>query len=153
MTLNRDEYLSEYGGRLLAGTVVVVDEKTARRWLDKGDRPPVRGDGQDAGRAEAGRAGALEGRTGSPKRRGSPELREYHHARGRRAARRGGASAPTLLLYRQGLARALDDLEVYLAASATSTTVVCSNLINSATNASTGRYNAPTSTSRRGPHR
>lgn len=35
MTLNRDEYLSEYGGRLLAGTVVVVDEKTARRWLDK----------------------------------------------------------------------------------------------------------------------
>lgn len=48
---------------------------------------------------------------------------------------------PTLLLYRQGLARALDDLEVYLAASATSTTVVCSNLINSATNASTGRYN------------
>mgnify|MGYP000878590957 FL=1 len=40
MTLNRDEYLSEYGGRLLAGTVVVVDEKTARRWLDKGIARP-----------------------------------------------------------------------------------------------------------------
>ena len=40
MTLNRDEYLSEYGGSLLAGTVVVVDEKTARRWLDKGIARP-----------------------------------------------------------------------------------------------------------------
>lgn len=40
MTLNRDEFLSEYGGSLRAGTVVVVDEKTARRWLDKGIARP-----------------------------------------------------------------------------------------------------------------
>lgn len=49
--------------------------------------------------------------------------------------------ASTLAQYRQGLARALDDLEVYLVSSGTSTTVVASGLINSATGASTGRYN------------
>lgn len=49
--------------------------------------------------------------------------------------------ASTRLQYRQELARALDDLEVYLASSGTSTTVVCSNLINSGTNVSADRYN------------
>lgn len=49
--------------------------------------------------------------------------------------------ASTLAQYRQGLARALDDLEVYLASGGSGSTVVASGLINSATNASTGRYN------------
>lgn len=40
MTLVRDEYLSEYDGRLAAGTVVLVDERTARRWLEKGIARP-----------------------------------------------------------------------------------------------------------------
>jgi hypothetical protein len=49
--------------------------------------------------------------------------------------------ASTRLQYRQALARALDDFEVYYAASGTSTTVVCSGLVNSSSNASAGRYN------------
>lgn len=40
VTLVRDEFLSEYDGRLKAGTVVLVDERTARRWLDKGIAVP-----------------------------------------------------------------------------------------------------------------
>jgi len=35
MTLLNDEYLAEHGGRLKAGTVVLVDQRTARRWHDK----------------------------------------------------------------------------------------------------------------------
>lgn len=49
--------------------------------------------------------------------------------------------ASTLLQYRQSLARALDDIEVYLASSGGGSSVTCSGLINSATAASTGRYN------------
>ena len=36
MTLVEAEYLSEYGGRLPPGTVVLVDEPTAERWRRKG---------------------------------------------------------------------------------------------------------------------
>lgn len=36
MTLLQTEFLAEHGGRLPAGTVVLVDAKTARRWRDKG---------------------------------------------------------------------------------------------------------------------
>ena len=49
--------------------------------------------------------------------------------------------ASTLLQYRQALARALDDIELYIVTSASATTVVCSNLINGSTGASSGRYN------------
>lgn len=35
MTLVQDGYLSEHGGRLKAGTVVMVDEPTAERWRRK----------------------------------------------------------------------------------------------------------------------
>lgn len=41
VTLVNDEYLSEHGGRLKAGTVVLVDDKTARRWLDRGIAVPA----------------------------------------------------------------------------------------------------------------
>lgn len=40
LTLVHNEYLSEYDGRLSAGTVVLVDDRTARRWLDKGIAVP-----------------------------------------------------------------------------------------------------------------
>lgn len=36
MTLVRDEFLNEYGGRLRAGTVVLVSEATARKWRGLG---------------------------------------------------------------------------------------------------------------------
>lgn len=35
MTLVHDEFLNEYGGRLKAGTVVLVDAATARKWETK----------------------------------------------------------------------------------------------------------------------
>ncbi len=34
--LINDEYMSEYGGRMAAGTAVEVDPKTAQRWLKRG---------------------------------------------------------------------------------------------------------------------
>jgi hypothetical protein len=34
MRLNQDEFSLEWGGRLPAGSVVTVDEVTARRWID-----------------------------------------------------------------------------------------------------------------------
>lgn len=40
VTLVAAQYLSEHGGRLPAGTVVLVDEQTAKRWLDKGIARP-----------------------------------------------------------------------------------------------------------------
>ena len=40
LTLVNDQYLSEHGGRLKAGTVVLVDDLTARRWLEKGIAVP-----------------------------------------------------------------------------------------------------------------
>jgi hypothetical protein len=36
MTLVRDEVLPQYGGKLKAGTCVVVPAQTARRWREKG---------------------------------------------------------------------------------------------------------------------
>jgi hypothetical protein len=33
MRLNQDEFLLEWGGRLPAGSIVMVDERTARRWI------------------------------------------------------------------------------------------------------------------------
>lgn len=36
MRVFQDEFLSEFGGRIPAGSVVPVDEDTAIRWLDKG---------------------------------------------------------------------------------------------------------------------
>lgn len=36
MTLTATEFLREYGGRLPAGTVVLVDEETAERWREFG---------------------------------------------------------------------------------------------------------------------
>jgi hypothetical protein len=34
MRLNQDEFSMEWGGRLPAGSIVTVDEVTARRWID-----------------------------------------------------------------------------------------------------------------------
>ena len=48
---------------------------------------------------------------------------------------------PTLLAYRNALQRALDDVGLYDVTSATATSVTCKALINSATSASSGRYN------------
>lgn len=47
----------------------------------------------------------------------------------------------TLLAYRTALQRALDDVGLYIATSGSGTTVVSNFLINTATAASTGRYN------------
>ena len=47
----------------------------------------------------------------------------------------------TLLAYRNALQRALDDVGLYLVTSVSSVSVLCNSLINSATGASTGRYN------------
>ena len=45
VTLTNDQYLSEYdegnSGRFKAGTVMLVDERTARRWLQKGIARPA----------------------------------------------------------------------------------------------------------------
>ncbi len=41
VTLVSTQYLSEHGGRLPAGTVVLVDEPTAKRWLSKGIARPA----------------------------------------------------------------------------------------------------------------
>lgn len=47
---------------------------------------------------------------------------------------------PSLLVYRQALARALDDIEVHVVNSATSSTLSVLSLVNITTAASTGRY-------------
>jgi len=47
VALMHDEYLSEYAdggsGRYKAGDVLIVDERTARRWLEKGIARPAAG--------------------------------------------------------------------------------------------------------------
>lgn len=41
VTLTSTQYIGEHGGRIQAGTAVLVDAGTAKRWIDKGIARPA----------------------------------------------------------------------------------------------------------------